>query len=209
VAVRSLVYIELIWTRERWRTERDKKENGPVPQGAAKISMGDMLKKFHEAAAKGVKEGRKSGEELKKAIGVYKAAIKTKYPKFKDLIEKKLEKNLDSYLEAAKAILEVTVKYSSLRESASTEMLVAGAEFQHWEKAGSQGTFKPSNSKKLMTALSAFLTAVDKATFCTDKITENAAKLFNNTIRAADGDVWNKPTIEGLVKQLKELPNSI
>jgi len=202
-----LVYVELIWNRTKWQDER--KKNGDVPKGAAKVRMGDALDKFHKAAAKGLKEGRAAAEDLKKAIAVYKAAITTKYSKFHDRIQKSLESNVNSYLTESKKIVDSVPDYTKLRELASTEVLIAGAEFQHWEKAGSQGTFKPSNSKKLLEALTTFLTVANKMTFYTDKITKNAATLYDRTVYAASSGTWNKPIIEGLVKQLKEFPNAI
>ncbi|QEL20525.1 hypothetical protein [Limnoglobus roseus] len=204
----KLVYVDLIWKRDKWVAERDKKENGPVPKGAAKVSMGDALAKFHEQAPKGPKVALKSAEDLKKAIVSYKEAIKSKYPKFFTQVEK-LEKNVDSYVTAAKQIVDRLANYATLRQKASEQMLVAGAEFLHWEKAGSVGQFAPSNAKPLLEALKAFITAVQSATFCNDKITKDASKTFDRTVYAADGGAWSKATVDGLVKQLKEFPASV
>ena len=38
----ALVYVELIWNRTKWQDER--KKNGDVPKGAAKVSMGDAIR---------------------------------------------------------------------------------------------------------------------------------------------------------------------
>jgi enolase len=205
----TLIYQTMIWNRDRWVKERDDTKNGPVPKGAAKVSMGDAIKKFHAAAAKGLKEGHKEAGELKKTIASYKSAIKVKYPVFHKLIETKLEKNLDSYLTEGKKVLDGVKDYPNLRAAASTAILVTGSEFHLWEKAGSKGKFTPSNLSNAKAALSAFVTALQKATYYNDKITKAESDLFNKTAYAFDGGALNKPTIEGLVKQLKELPPNI
>lgn len=205
----TLVYQNLIWSRERWVKERDDKKNGPVPKGAAKVSMGDAIKKFHTAAAKGLKEGLKEAGELKKTIATYKAAIKVKYPVFHKLIETRLEPNLNSYLTEGQKVMDGVKDYAKLREAASTAVLVVATEFHLWEKAGSNGKFTPSNLKKARADLSAFVTAVEKATFYNDTISKSVLELFNKTVYAFDGGALGKATIDGLVTQMKTIPQSL
>jgi len=85
-----------VWTRKKWQEERDKAD---VPKGAAsKVSMGDELDKFHKAFAKGLGEGADAGKRLKTKIAAYRAAVKTKYPKWAKRVEDQLEFNLDAFL---------------------------------------------------------------------------------------------------------------
>jgi hypothetical protein len=202
------VYLKNVWNRERWVKERDDKKHGPVPKGAAKVNMGESLAKFHKLADQGVKAGYPAIAGLKKTIETYKGAVKTKYPVFHKLIEDKLEKALENYAKESKAIVDGVGNYGNLREAASAQMLVAGAEFQHWEKT-KQGDFKPSNEKKLVEALNAYYTVLEKATFYSDVVTLKQFRGFKNIAMGAVGGDWSKKVVDELVKQLKELPKSI
>jgi hypothetical protein len=200
-----------LWTRTDWQTARaDKNKNGMViPKGAARVSIGDDLDKFHAANAKGVREGIKAAQALKKDVTVYKAAVKTKYPKWYIRVEKQIEYNVDAYLSDT-AMLPTYVKtYAARYNAANTAMMQLGADFIHWEKNGSNGKFKASNEKVALKALTDLNEAVKKMPYYTDKVTLPEAKTFDQTVYAATGGLWNKKTVEGLMKQVSELPATV
>lgn len=200
-----------LWTRAQWQAARaDKAKNGEViPKGAARVSMGDALDKFHAANAKGVREGIKAAQALKKDVAAYKAAVKTKYPKWYTRVEKQVEYNVDAYLHDTSVLPGYVGTYPARYKAANGAMMQLGAEFIQWEKNGSNGKFKPSGEKAALKALTDLLEAVKKMPYYTDKITSVQAKTFDQTVYAATGGVWNKKTVEGLLKQVAELPASV
>lgn len=200
-----------MWDRAGWVAARDNKgmKGGAVPKGAAKVSLGDAIEKFHKAAAKGVREGYKSGADLQKTLDAYKKAVAVKYPQILDPIKKKLENHLKGYMDNAKKIVEYLGQYSKNHAAATQQLFIAGLEYQKWEKAGSQGKFKPSNAKKLTDAVKLFLTSVQSALFTSDKFTRAEMKALDAHVLKADGDDWSKSTVHGLIDKIKVFPPSV
>jgi len=199
---------ERIWKRDRWVKER---ADNKVPKGAVSgVSMGDELDKFHKEVVKGVKEGKAAAEKLKTALTKYTNGIKTKYKAFFDRIKARIAADVDTYISDATKVLAVVPTYSKVREEASTQLLIAGAEFQHWQKAGSQGKFKPSNENVLLAKLKAFNDACLVLIYYTDKINEADSKTFDRTYYfVTGGGAWNSPTVSKLIELAKKSPNSI
>jgi hypothetical protein len=194
-----------IWTRTEWQQKRDELK---VPKGATKVSMGDALDKFHKANAKGAREGMKALTELKRACSVYKTAV-AKNPKYKplgDKIERTLEYTINTYAKSVQKIEEMVPKYAKAHEAAATELRRAAVELMNWEKAGKQGTFKPTNLATLTKKLQELLFVVEKMPYVTDRISVADAKLFDKTFYAFSGGAVNATTINSLVDQVKKFP---
>lgn len=201
-----------LWTRSDWQRERaNTKKNGVViPKGAARVSIGDGLDKFHAANAKGVREGIKAAQALKKDVVIYKAAVKTKYPQWYTRVEKQVEYSVDAYLHDTAMLPGYVSTYPRRHKAANDAMFLAGAEFIKWGKDGKPPKdFKPSNAKTAVKALTDLLEAVKKMPYYTDKITSAQAKTFDQTVYAASAGKWNKTTIEGLMKQVADLPGTL
>jgi hypothetical protein len=195
-----------LWTRTKWQEERDKLK---VPKGAARVSMGDSIEKFHKANAKGLKDGVAAATALKKALVTYKAAIKAKYKPFYDRIERQFEYELDHYLSDSARLGVVAKTYTATHTTATDAVRQVGAEFIQWEQAGSNGTFKPSKEKATNDALTKFVDVVKKMPYFTDKIKKADALTFDRTVYAATGGSWNKKTVDGLMKQMAAFPGSV
>jgi hypothetical protein len=188
-----------------------ERDDNKVPKGAVSgVSMGDELDKFHKEVVKGVREGKAACEKLRTAITKHTNGIKTKYKPFFDRIKARLAADVDTYIGDAEKVLAAVPTYSKVREEASTQLLLAGAEFQHWEKGGSQGSFTPSNAKVLLPKLKALNDACLVLSFYTDKITEDDRKTFDKTVYFLDGGgAWNRPTMIKLIELVKKFPNNV
>src|SRR3954447_8287798 len=156
-----------LWTRQQWQKERD---TAKVPKGAARVSMGDAIEKFHKANAKGVREGVAAAQALKKDLEAYKAAVKTKYKPWHDRIVKMLEYDINSYLSDTAKLAAVVKTYTAKHTPAIDAVRQLGAEFIQWERDGSQSKFKPTNADAAGKTLTAFVDVVKKIPFYTDKI---------------------------------------
>jgi hypothetical protein len=200
-----------LWTRDQWQKARadTAKNGGVVPKGAARVSIGDGLDTFHKANKKSVADGIKAATALKKDIQVYKKAVKDKYPKWYTRVEKQVEYNLDAYLDDTSRLPTYVNAYKQRRNKAAEVMTQLGAEFIKWEKAGSNGKFKPTGEKPAVKALTDLVECVKKMPYYTDKITPGDAKKFDQTVYSASSGLWNKPTVDGLMKQVAELPGSV
>lgn len=195
-----------LWTRAQWQKERDK---AGVPKGAAKVSMGDAIDRFHKANAKGVRDGVKAAQSLQKDLQAYKTAVQKKYKPWHDRLVRMFEYDITSYLSDTAKLVPAVQAYSAKHTAATNEVRQLGAEFIHWEGDGANGTFKPSNEKAAVKALTEFVDIVKKMPFYTDKVTKAAAKTFDQTVYAASAGNWNKPTVEGLMNQLAHFRGSV
>lgn len=195
-----------VWTRQKWQQERDAQK---VPKGAAKVSMGDALDKFHKAADKGIKTGVPAADALRKAIATYKSAIKAKHKAFHDRIERQLEHYVNAYVTDAGKLTTAVGQYASRREAAATQLRQVGAEFLHWEKAGGRGMgFKPTNEKAAVKAMTEFVDVVKKMPYYSDAIKADDAKAYDKAVYAASGGAWSKTGVEKLVELVKKFPAS-
>jgi hypothetical protein len=113
----------VLWTRDEWRKARaDKSKNGvAVPQGAAKVSIGDALDKFHKANAKGIQPGEVAAKELKKDLVVYLTAVKAKYPQWHKRVEGQLTA-LDNYLDSVAAVEKSKLAYPAAQKAALNDV---------------------------------------------------------------------------------------
>jgi hypothetical protein len=120
-----------------------------------------------------------------------------------------VEYNVDGYLSDTARLPTYVNAYQQRRNKASEVMMQLGAEFIKWEKDGSNGKFKPTVEKEAVKALTDLVECVKKMPYYTDKITVGQAKTFDQTVYSASSGLWNKPTVDGLMKQVAELPGSV
>jgi hypothetical protein len=200
-----------VWTRQTWVKERDGlKTNQKVPQGAAKVSMGDALDKFHKQSAKGAKEGKAAAADLQRTIDVYLKAIQAKYPKFhKRIQDRLLGFELKNYLAEVANVANAVKLYPPRHAKAIEEMQKVGAEFVRWEQQGSTGSFKPTNAKDAGKALEQFQGPLAYIPYYSDKIKRADVKAFDGCVMTAAGGLWNKPTVEGILRILPTFPASV
>jgi hypothetical protein len=204
-----LTAVANIWVRDKWQTERNTDRSGvKVPKGAVKaVSMGDTLEKFHKANALGLKKGLEACKTLKKNLTAYKVGIKAKYKAFHDRIERQLEYFVDQYIHDAEKVIAEVSNYTTTREAAATALMPCGYEFMQWEKGNKSKAFKPSNEKDLVDKLTKFVEMCGKMVYYSDTIDPALRKQFDQTVYAASAGTWNKPTVEGLIDQMKKFPN--
>lgn len=198
-----------VWTRKKWTEERDKKDNGPVPKGAAKFSMGDVIDTFHKSAAKGAQEGIKAVEALLSKIGEYKNATKAKYGKFVGVIEKEFEAKAKDYRDEAKKIAESIAAYASKYSAVASELATAVKEALGKGKMKPEDVFVPGNAKALTTALSNFVNVASNVPFYNDKITLDSFKKIQGPLIKAEANRWLRGDLDQLVKMMSEAPKSI
>lgn len=201
-------YPNTIWTREEWRKARDDKaKNGAaVPQGAAKVSIGDALDKFHKANKKGLAEGLKALTALEAALDTYQKTVKTKYPKWYARVDKVLAYSIQTFKNNTKLLPVAAKKYPTLYKSAVGALREVVDEFK---ASDASKKFKPKNDKAIKKALDDYLQVLVGMPYWSDKITSDQAKAAQRVItRAVDG-LWDAATIEGLQKVFKSLPPTV
>jgi len=195
-----------VWDRKRW-TDTERKEDGKkVPSGAAKVSMGGALDKFHKDSAKGLKQAKAASALLAKTATDYADQIAKKYPKLSKRIKARLigyelaefDKNLNS---AAARVRE----YPEAHKKAVNEMQRVGAEFIQWEKAGATGSFKPTNGKAAEKALVEFINPLRAASYATDKVKKAVGDRYDHVVQGIDAG-WTKQKIEWVIDTLSHLP---
>jgi hypothetical protein len=200
-----------VWTRATWVKERDGLKTGQkVPQGAAKVSMGDALDKFHKRSAKGAKEGKAAADELQRTIDSYLKAIQTKYPKLhKRLQDRLVGVELAGYLAEVNNVAKAVQLYPARHAKAVEEMQTVGAEFIRWEQQGGNGSFKPTNAKTAGKALEQFQGPLAYIPYYSDKVKRADVKKFDGAVMTAAGGLWNKPTVDGILRILPTFPASV
>ena len=200
-----------VWTRQTWVAERGGAKTGEkVPKGAAKVSMGDALDKFHKRSAKGAKEGKAAAAELTSTIEDYRKAIQAKYPKLAQRLHDRLVGyELKNYLAEVDNVTKALQLYPQRHATVIAEMQKVGAEFLQWEKQGAHGSFKPSNAKEAGKALEQFQGPLAYVPYSSDKIKRADVKSFDGAVMTAAGGTWNKPTVEGLLRLLPKFPATV
>src|ERR1700752_268649 len=105
--------------RDAWQTLRD---NNKVPKGAAKVSVGDAIAAVHKSFDIKTTDKNIAGtENLIKVLDSYLATVKTKYPKFEDVVKKNVRKKAENHLifmkDIKKAKMEYYPRYSKVDEA--------------------------------------------------------------------------------------------
>jgi hypothetical protein len=172
--------------------------------------MGDALDKFHQQSAKGAREGKAAAAELQQMIDKYLTAIQPKYPKLhKRLQDRLVGYELKNYLGEVNNVANAVKLYPQRHAKAVAEMQKVGAEFIRWEKQGSTGSFKPTNAKDAGKALEQFQGPLSYIPYYSDKIKRTDVKAFDGCVMTAAGGLWNKPTVEGIMRILPTFPASL
>jgi hypothetical protein len=202
-------YAHNIWTKDRWKTERDDKKH-KVPSGAVSgVKMGDTLKKFHEEHAKGLIQGLAAAKTLKAAITKYQTGIKAKYKVFHDRIQQRLEADVNDYIGAVARIVVNVPKYTAMRKQAWDEIVEASQALHTWKTLGGTGEFKYKNGSGLEQAVVEFQSVADDAMFCTDKIKEDDRRNFEIYVKRVQSKKWDAVAIENLFDKIAKIPASI
>lgn len=202
------IYPTFVWTRAKWREERDKKN---VKTGAvSKVNMGELLEKFHKANQAGVVKGLEAAKKLKDGVTKYKAGIKTKSKELHDRIEKILEGNVDSYIKDVQGIVDAIPKYNKFRQAASEQVSEAYRQLLEHEKNGGGEGFKPTNQKAAGKALSDLLTCTQRMVYVHDGFEAANCKALDKLVYFIDGaGHWPKTASQKLVDALNKLPPKI
>jgi type I site-specific restriction-modification system R (restriction) subunit len=205
-----------VWDRKTWQQERDGKN---VPKGAAKVSVGDALDKFHKARVKGPEAAVAAAADLKKVVDLYVATIAKAKPKqagakaekYGDLqkrIASNLAANLKDYTDANRELIEIRRRYKTDYEAAALEVRQLGAEFIQWQRT-QQGEFTPTNAKKAKDAIAQLRKDVGGAKELSSKVTDKHLKDITALQRQTAGDNWYPGLVNGLIDCVKELPASL
>ena len=195
-----------IWTRKEWQTKRDAEK---VPSGATKANIGAALDKFHKANAKSMVDGGKAAKELQTALQAYKLGAAKKYPKWVARIDKVLLPLVDTYLESLQKLQAAQKAYPALHDKAMQETEKLGKEFMQWQKAGGNGTFRPSNPKPLVALLNQYVQVLYFAPQLTPKVTAKMCQAYALTIEHASTGAWTESNVGGLVKFMSQFPTKI
>lgn len=199
--------VENIWDRKKWQTERDKEK---VPKGAAKVSMGDEIEKFHKANAKGLREGRAAAEKLLTVVAAYKKAIAAKHDKLAKRIDKMLVYFLNQYLKDTKGIIDAIPHYTSFHKAASETLSESARQVLEWDKQGGQGKFKPTNADATKTALSNLLTCSQRMVYVSAAVKKDVTDALDKAVYGIDGGAsWKKSTVMAVVDLVAKLPSKV
>jgi hypothetical protein len=172
-----------VYTREKWQKKRDEAK---VPKGAAKVSMGDALDKFHKAAAKGFDQGEAEAKNLEKAIADYKKQIDKKYADFVKKVVGQIEFNLDQYTTYCKQRQTARDNFNNAYKVIRGLWPSLKTTYAKWKEAGSQGSFKDKDIKNLADCFLKAGAAAKGLAIEDDSFKERAAS-FEGTGRAVDG----------------------
>ncbi|HKC28957.1 MAG TPA: hypothetical protein VKB75_13175 [Jatrophihabitans sp.] len=230
----TVTYKSLAWTRTHWQGVRDGYN---VPKGAARVSVGDALDKYHKNRLKSPEAGIAAANELLKTLDAYQTALKKAKPKHTGAKEEKY-KELDARIAR---ILYINVQqdrkvyndmiaraksYSAHHAAASRELQQAAGEFINWKKRaeheeqeaeeeeGTSGsgerTFTPSNARKAKVAFGVLVDDLQTLEAMGGKITEQHYKALNGAVRQLAGDNWYEGAINSLIRVMtKDLPASL
>jgi uncharacterized protein YhaN len=208
-----------VWDRKTWQAVR----NGcNVPKGAAKVSVGDALAKFHAANAKSLVDGWAAMERLIKVVNSYVAELKTKKgymtrpsgkdPNFKELVDKidDLKAEIRNYVSSYHYYRDNASQYKARRTVAVNGVRDAVADLAK-ARASGPGTlperWRPSKWEDLDTALKEFIDAMNAMRFFSAAVTRNdTAELSRAWIE------WRQKAGEKSLERVNELlsktPNS-
>lgn len=197
-----------VWDRKRWQ---DKRAEYDVPKGAARVSVGDALDKFHKDRAKGPQAALKACTELKKVLDNYMKTVAKlkpskkgeKYSEWAAYVKKMLYGNVTDYEQGLQQEERAEQEYGRCYAQAVKDLRRIKTEF---EQFNGQGKFKPSNGAKAEDNLGKLIGWATTLANINPKLKADDINKYRKAVVDLQGVGWTPNVMTKLAVSLQALP---
>jgi hypothetical protein len=197
-----------VWDRKKWQTKRDEYN---VPKGAARVSVGDALDKFHKDRAKGSQAALKACADLKKVLDSYMKAVAKlkptkkgeKYKEWAEYVKKMQYGNVTDYEQGLQQEARAGHEYPRCFAQAVSDLRQAKTEF---EQFNGTGKFKPTHAATAEDNLGKLIGWATTLANINPKLNKDDINTYRKAVVDLQGVGWTPNVMTKLATGLQGLP---